>query len=97
MPESIQSQTDVSADQDRVGSGFVHIESIVGVPGDKELAGLAEPYRHCEGTWTEFKGDVKRFFRRIGKDTRDRAEDLQESFSGAFHRKRPQEATPPTQ
>jgi hypothetical protein len=71
MYESIEDRT--------IEPGFIHIENPDSLSNEGNSLRLAEVYEPCEGTWSEFKGDVKRFFGKIQAELKERQTDVRES------------------
>ena len=47
---------------------------------------LSEPYEPCEGTWDEFKADIKTYFARLKAEWKDHADNAAEAWHTFVHR-----------
>ncbi len=74
--------------QEPISGGLVHVERYVAYPGDVKRLDAPEVYQPCEGTWAEFKGDVRRTLTKAKSDIQDRREDLSERWNRVFRRNR---------
>lgn len=95
MSNSTQEQIVGSDDQSGRYDGLVHVEIVEGVPGDSPARDLPLNYQPCDGSWAQFKSDIRRALRKARVEFRDRVEATRETWENVFHRNRPQTSNDP--
>ena len=91
MSDFIRDTSDGHVDPNRGGSDYVHVAIPSEISAEPADIGLPEEYRKCDGTWSEFVGDVKKFNSKVRNNFTETISDISESIGKVFHRKPSQE------
>ncbi len=86
MHQSSHDQILAADELEREPDPGAETDNFVGSSGEHMLIEPTQPYEHCDGSWDQFKGDVKTFLMRMRTRTEDRVEDVQERWNRVFHR-----------
>jgi len=82
MQKSIEERTGYSSRN----QGQYRVITAMEIAADQVGSDLPEVYQPCKGTWSEFKGDVSKFFLKLRAEYVDRIDNVKEFFATKFNR-----------